>query len=79
MCDFWARVKLRKSALDDLAQEILLSIRECDNPGHTNLDSALIDYWAAFGVRNIKRLCEEEPDLCSKMELVNARVKMLMS
>jgi hypothetical protein len=79
MCDFWARVKLRKSTPDELAQDVLISIRECENPGHTNLDDALIDFWVEFGVKNIGRLCEEEPDLCSKMKLVNAQVKMLLS
>lgn len=79
MCDFWARVKLRKSSPDDLAKEILLSIRECDNPGHIKLDDAITEYWKTFGVKNIGLLCEEEPDLCSKMKLVNAQVKLQSS
>ncbi len=75
MCDFWARVKLKKTSVGELAQEVILSVRECDNPGHSNLEDALIEFWEAFGVKNIKRLCEEEPDLCSKMKLVDAQVK----
>ncbi|MFW9965613.1 MAG: hypothetical protein ACFFEA_00530 [Candidatus Thorarchaeota archaeon] len=79
MCDFWARVKLRKTTLEELARDILISISECNNPGHTNLDDALDDYWTDFGVKDIWRFCEEEPSLCSKMKLVNAQVKMLMN
>jgi hypothetical protein len=79
MCDFWTRVKLKKTSVDDLVQEVLLRVRECDNPGHSSLDDALIESWTAIGVRNIRRFCEEEPDLCSKMKLVNAQVKILMN
>lgn len=79
MCDFWARVKLKKTSVDEISQDAFLSVRECDNPGHTNLDDALIEFWTEFGVRSIKRLCEEEPDLCSKIKLVNAQAKLLLS
>ena len=79
MCDFWARVKLRKRTTDEMAQDMYLSIRECDNPGHTKLDDAIIEYWAVFGVKNIVRLCEEEPELCSKIRQVENRVRILMS
>ncbi|MHA2385192.1 MAG: hypothetical protein ACXAEE_03175, partial [Candidatus Thorarchaeota archaeon] len=53
MCDFWVRIKLRKTSPDDLAKEILLSIRECDNPGHIKLDDVITEYWTTFGVKNI--------------------------
>lgn len=79
MCDFWARVKLRKMTTDEIALDMYLSIRECDNPGHTRLDDVIIEYWAGFGVRNIGRLCEEEPELCSKIRQVEGQVRMLMS
>jgi hypothetical protein len=79
MCDFWARVKLRKMTTDEVAQDMYLSISECDNPGHARLDDAIIEYWAAFGVKNIVRLCEEEPDLCSKITVVEQKVKSLLS
>lgn len=77
MCDFWARVKLRKRTIDEVAQDMYLSIRECDNPGHTKLADAIIEYWTVFGVTNIKRLCEEEPELCTKMKEINAQVQLL--
>ena len=79
MCDFWARVKLGKRTVDEIVQDIYLSIRECDNPGHSRLNDAIDDYWAAFGVRNIERLCEEEPELCSKIAAVKKEVKSLLS
>ncbi|MHA2142015.1 MAG: hypothetical protein ACXADD_10980 [Candidatus Thorarchaeota archaeon] len=76
MCDFWARVKLKKTSVNELAQEAFLSVRECNNPGHTDLDDALIEFWTAYGVKNAERLSQEEPYLYSKMKLVNAQVKM---
>ncbi|MHA2117685.1 MAG: hypothetical protein ACW98J_02085 [Candidatus Thorarchaeota archaeon] len=79
MCDFWARVKLRKRTTNEITQEMYLNIRECDNPGHTKLDDAIIEYWTAFGVKNIERLCEEDPDLCIKMKDINAQVQLLFS
>jgi hypothetical protein len=79
MCDFWARVKLRKKTTNEVAQDMYLSIRECDNPGRTQLDDAIIEYWAAFGVKNIGRLCQEAPELCSKIRQVEDQVRILMS
>ncbi|MFW9884145.1 MAG: hypothetical protein ACFFEX_07115 [Candidatus Thorarchaeota archaeon] len=79
MCDFWARVKLRKRATEEIAQDMYLSICQCDNPGHTKLDDRIVEYWTVFGVKNIGRLCEEEPDLCSKMKQIEYQVGILMS
>jgi len=65
-CDFWARIKIRKLSLD----ELVVSIREyivefTGNP--KSKDEAIRDYWAQIGIRNMDRVCEEEPDLCTKM------------
>ena len=79
MCDFWARVKLRKMATDEVAQDMYLSIHKYDNPGHTKIDDAIIAYWAAFGLKNIERLCEEEPDLCSKINTVQQKIISLLA
>ncbi|MFW9846824.1 MAG: hypothetical protein ACFFD6_08760 [Candidatus Thorarchaeota archaeon] len=79
MCDFWARVKLKKWSLERVTQDMFLSIGECDNPGHTDLEDAIIEYWTSFGVKSIERLCEEDPDLCLKMKQVNAQVRILFS
>ncbi|MFX1261428.1 MAG: hypothetical protein ACFFAZ_05040 [Promethearchaeota archaeon] len=79
MCDFWARVRLRKRATEEIAQDMYLSIRQCDNPGHTKLDDAIVEYWTAFGVKNIGRLCEEEPELSSKMKQIEDNVRILMA
>jgi hypothetical protein len=79
MCDFWARVKLRKRTTYEVAQDMYLSIQKCDNPGHTKLDDAIIKYWASFGVKNIGRLCEEEPELCSKIVAVEQEVRSRLS
>ncbi|MGY5871431.1 MAG: hypothetical protein RTV72_04220 [Candidatus Thorarchaeota archaeon] len=65
-CDFWARIKIRKLSLD----ELVLSIREyiveyTGNP--MSKDEAIREYWAQIGIKNMDRVCEEEPDLCTKM------------
>ena len=65
-CDFWARVKIRKLSLD----ELVVSVREyivefTGNP--MSKDQAIQEYWKQIGIRNMDRVCEEEPDLCTKM------------
>jgi hypothetical protein len=79
MCDFWARVRLRKRSIEEVAQDMHLSIRQCDNPGHTELDEAIVEYWTTFGVKDIGRLCEEEPELCSKMRRIEDYARILLS
>jgi hypothetical protein len=68
MCDFWGRVKIRKSTVEELAAGIREVILQCN--GHdeaVSREEALRRYWHIVGVRDMKRLCEEEPDLCAKM------------
>jgi hypothetical protein len=75
MCDFWARVKLRKKPIDELVQDALENINDCDGQNATALDDAIEKYWSIFGVRSMSRLCKEEPDLCDKMKLVEQQVR----
>ena len=75
MCDFWARVKLRKKPLDDLVLDALESIRHCDDQNAKSADDVFEEYWGIFGVRNLALLCREEPDLCDKMKLVEQQVR----
>ena len=67
-CDFWARIKIRKLSLDQLVSNIKESLVECNsNNGGVSIDEAIREYWAHLGIRNMDRVCEEEPDLCTKM------------
>jgi hypothetical protein len=66
-CDFWARVKIRKSSLDELVSGIRESIVECETKNSMSIDEAIREYWAQIGIKNMDRVCEEEPDLCTKM------------
>ena len=73
-CDFWARVKIRKLSLD----ELVLNIREyiveyTGNP--MSKDQAIQQYWKQIGIKNMDRVCEEEPDLCTKMMDAEVLVK----
>ncbi len=70
MCDFWARVKIRKMSEDELVtrlQDLL------DNGHHANAENSgeiMREFWESFGVKDLGRLCNEEPELCSKMKRV---------
>lgn len=66
-CDFWARVKIRKASIEDLAVGIKECIAECQGEDSLELADALYEYWSLIGVQDLKKLCEEEPDLCAKM------------
>jgi hypothetical protein len=67
MCDFWARIKIRKRSLDDLVVGLLSSIAQCPDQEEAEIDATMKDYWLQLGVKNRSRLCNEEPDLCEKM------------
>lgn len=66
-CDFWARVRIRKSSVGELAAGIRAVVVECQGENPMTLEDALREYWHVIGVRDMKKLCEEEPDLCAKM------------
>lgn len=66
-CDFWARIKIRKKTIEELASEIRQSIIECKTSTSIPLEKALQEYWSQLGIQNFERLCDEEPDLCKKM------------
>lgn len=66
-CDFWARVKIRKLSLDELVTGIRESISECNSKNSMSLEDAIQEYWSQIGVRNMDKLCVEDPELCTKM------------
>ncbi|MFX1579346.1 MAG: hypothetical protein ACFFBJ_06825 [Promethearchaeota archaeon] len=67
LCDFWGRVKVRKSTVEELATGIRNVVVQCRGNDSMTLEEALQEYWHEIGIRDMKRLCEEEPDLCAKM------------
>lgn len=73
MCDFWARIRIRKSTLERLVESLVESIAVCSNNDSIGIEEALEEYWLLMGVRNRNRLCEEEPDLCEKMQIAEQR------
>lgn len=66
-CDYWGRVRIRKSSIEELAVGIRNAILRCKENDSLTLEEAIHEYWRVFGIRDMKRLCEEEPDLCAKM------------
>jgi hypothetical protein len=66
-CDYWARIKIRKTPIEELASGIRQCVVECKQKDSMKLDEALREYWSRLGIRSLDRLCNEEPDLCAKM------------
>ncbi len=66
-CDYWGRVRIRKSSVEELAAGIKAVVMKCQENDSMALEDALLEYWYAIGVRDMKVLCEEDPDLCAKM------------
>ncbi len=66
-CDFWARVRIRKASIEELAAGIKDCIIKFQGEDPLDLADVLYEYWSLIGVRDLKKLCDEEPDLCAKM------------
>jgi hypothetical protein len=66
-CDFWARVRIRKTSIEELAAGIKECIIEFQAEDPLEQADALYEYWSLIGVQDLKKLCDEEPDLCAKM------------
>jgi hypothetical protein len=73
LCDFWARIKIRKSSLDDLVKGLTNSIAQCADRQEIELKDAFNNYWFLLGIRSRSKLCKEEPDLCEKMRVAEER------
>lgn len=78
MCDFWARVRIRKLDENRLILDLREGISSCKEGRVEDLESAFAQHWIDLGVRDIRRLCEEEPDLCSKIRHVEERVRHMV-
>jgi hypothetical protein len=78
MCDFWTRVKLRKLHIDEVVEELRNSIIGCDDEIGSDLDKAFTQFWRDFGIRDLRRFCEEDPELCSKMKDAEEQIRMQM-
>jgi hypothetical protein len=78
MCDFWVRVRLEKLHIEELAQDLRNSITGCDYGSISALNYAFSKYWSDFGIKDLRRLCEEEPELCSKMKHIEDRIRKTM-
>ena len=78
MCDFWARVKLRKLSIDEIVQELQDFIIKCEDEVDSDLNDAFIQYWSDFGIKDFKLFCDEEPELCSKMRDAEAQLRILL-
>ncbi|MHA1963986.1 MAG: hypothetical protein ACXACG_12795 [Candidatus Thorarchaeota archaeon] len=78
MCDFWAGVRLRKLHIDELVQDLRINISSCEEDTSSSLDDAFSRYWTNFGFKDLRRFCEEDPELCSKMKQAEERVRKII-
>ncbi len=79
MCDFWARVKLRKLHIDEIVEELRSSIIGCDGETGSDLDNAFTQFWSDFGIKDLSRFYEEDSELYSKMKDAEEQIRMLIS
>jgi hypothetical protein len=70
MCDFWARIKIQKKSIEEMADDIRESIVECGDENVKTTTEVIQAYWSVLGVRDMHRLCEEESDLYEKIKQV---------
>ncbi|MHA1771060.1 MAG: hypothetical protein ACTSYL_13055 [Candidatus Thorarchaeota archaeon] len=74
-CDFWTRVKIRKSSIESLVTLMEEFIQPKPEGGGLTFEMAIEEFWKSYGVKDMPRLCEEEPDLCEKMEQVKEELR----
>jgi len=70
MCDFWARVKIQKKSVEEMADDIRESIAECEEGNIKTIAEIIQAYWSALGVRDMNRLSGEESNLYEKIKQV---------
>ncbi len=75
-CDYWARVRIRKTSVEELAAGIKDCIIEFKGEDSLEIANAFHEYWSLIGVQDLKKLCEEEPDLCDKMKEAEVQVQI---
>ena len=78
MCDFWVGVRLRKLHIDELVRDLWGSISSCEEDSGSTLGDAFSQYWTDFGINDLRRFCDEDPELCSKMNHVEEQVRMML-
>ena len=69
-CDFWARIRIRKKSDIELISHIIDHINKCERGTYQDIESALAAYWRETGIRNMLLLCQEEPELCDKIQRI---------
>jgi hypothetical protein len=70
MCDFWARIKIQKRSIEEMADDIRESIAKCEEGNIETITEVVQAYWSDLGVRDMHRLCEEESNLYEKIKQV---------
>jgi predicted RNase H-like nuclease len=75
LCDFWARVKIRKYSVEEIVKKVYDNILEYEDETTFKTKVALQQFWTQLGIKDMDRLCYEDPDLCAKIREVEHRIK----
>ncbi len=78
LCDFWARVQIKKVDTEGLLEEMRETISVYRDSGQ-NIEDAIQDFWKLLGLRNLESLCIEDPDLCTKIRILEEQVRSQVS
>ena len=62
--------------MEELTAGIRAAIMKCRDDASVTLEDAMREYWRLIGVRDMKKLREEEPDLCAKMIEAEVRAQI---
>jgi len=69
-CDFWARIRIDQQTIKSIIQEATRNIKACKKSELGSKRAAMDEFWSQLGVKDMERLCREEPDLCKKIQRV---------
>jgi hypothetical protein len=70
MCDFWARIKIQKKSIEEMADDIRERIAKSEEGNIETVTEVIQAYWFVLGIRDMNKLCEEESTLYEKIKQV---------
>jgi hypothetical protein len=71
-------VRIKKADKDGLLEEMRETISVCRDNGQ-NIEDAIRNFWKSQGLGDLGSLCIEDPDLCTKIRILEEQVRSLVS
>ena len=69
-CDYWERVRLRKTPIHELADTMTQFLERRREEPDCTFDELTLQFWREFGIKDLDLLCREDYELCRKMKRV---------